>query len=164
MPDNVARPQFGESSPEDLEGDNWDYKESDFIEGIARGIINDHHSHLRNARIKYLIRRKASKTAGKITFGQAIKPGKRYNYLTDCDFIIEIAKTAIDNLTDEGLEALVDHELYHCIKADEKYKTTSHDFTGFFANIDRYGFWNKELRNLENQLKQMELPFADREE
>ena len=159
MPEsNIARPQFGQPASEELEmQEGWGYKESDKIREIALELIEDHHKNLKEADIIYLLKEKPSKSNGKIIFGKAIKPGSRYKYLTKCDFIIEVAQIAFDDLNEKSLKALVDHELSHCDCLDGKFKTISHDFTGFFDNLNRHGFWSRELQNLKRRIEQLSL-------
>lgn len=110
---------------------------------IARRIIDKHHPNLRFARIAFVMRSEASKSAGRLTLGKAKKVSPELQLHIEYDFIIWVAADWWQRLSPLQREALIDHELSHC-KWDIDEKAASlvgHDVEEFTHIIQRYGFW-----------------------
>ena len=141
------------------------YEVSEELETIARELIQDHHSHLVEARIKYLFRTGNWEVKKRETWGQAKKVGKEVNYLTGYDFIITIHRDVWDQLEGKEKRALLDHELQHCSAGSDDagnkiWYIQGHDVEDFYAIIKRHGLWSKSLRKMDSLLKQTELDFG----
>ena len=135
------------------------YEVSEELETIARELIQDHHSHLVEARIKYLFRTGNWEVKKRETWGQAKKVGKEVNYLTGYDFIITIHRDVWDQLEGKEKRALLDHELQHCSAGSDDagnkiWYIQGHDVEDFYAIIKRHGLWSKSLRKMDSLLKQ----------
>ena len=141
------------------------YEVSEELETIARELIQDHHSHLVEARIKYLFRTGNWEVKKRETWGQAKKVGKEVNYLTGYDFIVTIHRDVWDQLEGKEKRALLDHELQHCSAGSDDagnkiWYIQGHDVEDFYAIIKRHGLWSKSLRKMDSLLKQTELDFG----
>lgn len=141
------------------------YEASEELETIARELIQDHHSHLVEARIKYLFRTGNWEVKKRETWGQAKKVGKEVNYLTGYDFIVTIHRDVWEQLEGKEKRALLDHELQHCSAGSDDagnkiWYIQGHDVEDFYAIIKRHGLWSKSLRKMDSLLKQTELDFG----
>ncbi|MFW6410392.1 MAG: putative metallopeptidase, partial [Halanaerobiales bacterium] len=108
-----------------------EYRDAGEVAMIARELINQNHTHLKEASIAYLFRDPPAKSKGEEIMGKASKVTGKYKELTGKDFVIEISEKHFFNLDDESQAALVDHELSHCWIDDEGKPTLlPHDFEG----------------------------------
>jgi hypothetical protein len=138
------------------------YKPAPEVKEIAEKLIDSHHGHLREAKIKYLFRDKALKSKGKIELGKATKVSGKYNAVTGADFLIEIAEPHFWDMEHKQQVALIDHELSHCwIDLEGNRKIMPHDFEGFNGVLKRHGFWMGDLEVMGKTAKQLELPFDE---
>lgn len=138
------------------------YDASEDLESLARDIIEEHHSHLVEANIKYLFRTGNWEVKKRDTWGQAKKVGKEVNFLTGHDFIVTIHRDVWEQLSLEHKRALMDHELQHCSAGTDDagnkiWYIQGHDVEDFHAIIRRHGFWSPALRKMEVLLNQTEL-------
>jgi len=119
---------------------------------MAARLISDHHQHLAEAKICYLVRTGEWKKKGKDVFGKAERVSQKNKYLTGYDFIITISNRAWTMAPDERFkEALLDHELTHCCKDEDKegnpkWYIQDHSVEDFNSVIRRYGLWDASLR------------------
>jgi hypothetical protein len=144
------------------------YDASEDLESLARDIIQEHHSHLVEANIKYLFRTGAWEAKKRDTWGQAKKVGKEVNFLTGYDFIVTIHRDVWEQLSPEHKQALLDHELQHCSAGTDDagnkvWYIQGHDVEDFHAIIRRHGFWSPALRKMEGLLNQTELDLEPEE-
>jgi len=111
---NVGKVTFTEEDAEAvnahleiLEGDDEEpqdrrkYRAAPEVEEVARALIEDHHSHLVEARIGYLFRRGAWKSRDKTVAGKAYKVSERDKLLTGLDFIIVMNLTVWQRFSDQ---------------------------------------------------------------
>lgn len=136
----------------------WTEVSSEVLD-IAQELIHDHHPHLREAVIGFLFRSEASVSKGSIVLAQPSKVDAKTQALLEShgavpfDFLIWIAKDEYDRLSLEQRQALVDHQLCHCVQGDNGFAIRGHDFEEFQSIVDRYGFWNYSLLNASNAFK-----------
>ncbi|WP_371374458.1 putative metallopeptidase [Sporomusa aerivorans] len=138
------------------------YDASEDLEALARDIIEEYHSHLFEANIKYLFRTGNWEVKKRDTWGQAKKVGKEVNFLTGHDFIVTIHRDVWEQLKPEDKRALLDHELQHCSAGTDDagnkvWYIQGHDVEDFHAIIRRHGLWSPALRKMEGLLNQTEL-------
>lgn len=138
------------------------YDASDDVVALARDIIQEYHSHLVEAKIKYLFRTGNWEVKKRETWGQAKKVGKEVNFLTGYDFIVTVHRDVWEQLNEEEKRALLDHELQHCSAGTDDagnkiWYIQGHDVEDFYAIIRRHGLWSKALRKMEGLLNQTEL-------
>ena len=116
---------------------------SDDVIEIAKEIIAKWHPHLRYARIGFLFRSEAPVSGGRVTLGKAKLVTGEMNVYADYDFLIWLARDYYSGMTDAQREALIDHELCHCLfdEAEGKAAIRGHDIEEFNCILDRHGFW-----------------------
>lgn len=122
------------------------------VEKIARALIGKYHSHLVEARIKYLFRRGAWKSKGDNVIGKAYMASERDRYLHGYDFLIVMNHEYWPMLTPPQREAAVDHELCHCSRGMDTgdgyptWETRGHTVEEFTEIIRRHGLWREDVR------------------
>jgi len=126
-------------------------KEAAEVQELAARLIDKYHSHLAEARIKYLFRTGEWLKKGRIVYGKAEKVPAKWNYLTGYDFVITINQEAWMTGTPEFREALLDHELEHCCKDEDKqgnpkWYIQPHTVEDFASIIRRHGLWDDCLK------------------
>ncbi|MDU2064388.1 MAG: putative metallopeptidase [Sporomusaceae bacterium] len=142
------------------------YDASDDLIEMASELIQENHSHLVEAKIKYLFRDGTWEVKRRETWGQAKKVGKELNFLTGYDFIVTIHQDVWWQLGVEHRKALLDHELQHCSAGTDDHGNKTwyiqgHDFEDFQAIVRRHGLWSPALKKIETLLNQTELQFED---
>lgn len=131
------------------------------VEAIARRLIAEHHSYLRQSDIRYLwrISESAWTKGGHDVYGQtALVSGPMRHIAGDADAVVLVNHAAWGYLSVAQRVALVDHELSHLVpKTDADGVTLSHpdgapilvlarhDVEEFAAVIRRHGLWRPEL-------------------
>lgn len=145
------------------------YDASEGLINLAHELIQEHHGHLIEAKIKYLFRTGNWEVKKRDTWGQAKKVGKEIKFLTGYDFIITIHQDVWEQLNNEDRKALLDHELQHCSAGTDNvgnkvWYVQGHDLEDFHAIIRRHGLWSPALKKLENMLNQTELEFDQPEQ
>ena len=142
------------------------YRPAPAVERIAEELIPKYHEHLEGVRIEYVFRDKASSKGGKVVAGRAHlksglvaylaqdRPSESFDLNDERFFVIEIAEDVWSALEAAQREALVDHELSHCmLDVDEDdgswdLSIVGHDVEEFAAVIERHGLWQPDLANL----------------
>lgn len=124
---------------------------------MAKHIIDQYHPDLQDASIGFLFRDEAPVSNGVMTLGMAKTVGATEREFMDYDFIIWLAEDKFYTLDYRQREALIDHELTHCMFADEKAKMRKHDFEEFAVIIQRYGLWWPGAQELKEAMLQAPL-------
>lgn len=137
----------------------WSEVTPDVIE-MAQDLINQHHKHLRNARIGFLFREEAPISNGKYTLGKTQKVTDRLKVFMDYDFIIWLAEDKWSELDKPRKLALLDHELCHCLFDGLTAGMRHHDVEEFVEIIDRHGFWTTDLFRVEQIAKAQQMMLA----
>lgn len=133
---SAEQPKFGEA-PE--------------VADVARVLIPQYHSHLVEARIRYLYRYGEWSSRGQTTLGRAYRAAPRDQFLLQIDFLIIVNGDEWQRLTPEQRTALVDHELAHCgdngpdEQGRPKWCIWPHDVEEFSSIIHRHGLWRPAL-------------------
>jgi hypothetical protein len=122
------------------------FEDAPDVENIARRLIPEHHTHLADAKIKYLGREGAWSVGGKIRWGSAEKCSAKHRHLTGYDFIIIINVDVWGGLESKQKVALVDHELSHCGINDNGWCIWPHDVEDFASVVRRHGLWQEGVR------------------
>jgi hypothetical protein len=106
---------------------------------IAERIIAEYHPDLLDARIGFLLR----SGSGMVVYGKAKKVSEELKTVLPYDFIIWLAEDMLGRFSAIQREALIDHELSHCLWNEEKRaaKMRPHDLEEFNHIIERYGLW-----------------------
>lgn len=130
--------------------------EKDELHLMAKPLIEQYHTTLKDANILFLFRVTEKKYKKTIVQGEAKKAGDVIKYLTGADFIISVHSYGWHTyLTPEKRVALMDHLLSHCRQADDKEGMLRFDKFGdpvwecvkpeanfFLEVIRRHGPWN----------------------
>jgi hypothetical protein len=128
-------------------------------EEVAKDLIPRFHPYLVEARIKYICRNKATKRAGKPVPGNVYKVSSKFEFLIDCDFILEIALEVWNDLAVNQRKALIDHLLSRCIgeeveeSGEYKWRIIPPEVQEFPEVAARHGQWHDGLINLEKSLR-----------
>ncbi|HWR66992.1 MAG TPA: putative metallopeptidase [Bellilinea sp.] len=132
---------------------------------IAEELIEQHHPWLKDARIGFVFRNEAQKSQGRMILAQAsLVPSKLQVYL-EFDFMIWVSKKDWEGrLTSAQQEALIDHELCHCMpNQNGGWAMRPHNVQEFWEVIQRHGLWSNDLqrgRELLTRIVQEELPLG----
>ena len=140
------------------------YTHASEVAELAAKLINDHHDHLAEARIKYLFRNGKWQSKGKSTLGKAKLAAEDARFIGEYDFIIMISLNAWNSAVPAYREALVDHELQHCDCTEDKagnkkWSIQDHDVQEFVSVVRRHGLWENDLQKLMVAAK--EGPYVD---
>lgn len=143
------------------------------VEPIARRLITENHSQLRDATILYLFTNKESKRQGKIVAAKTTKCSPLERYLSSgevrsvddgADFTIVFDEELWASHDQAWRVACVDHELTHCSlkvtdDGEETWAIRPHDVEEFVEVVERHGLWDAELEDLGRAVGQ--LGFSD---
>lgn len=107
--------------------------------------------------IRVLWKAEGGENKGRAILGKCNKPGGYARYFALCDWVIWLAADHCRQLefTDEQIEALLYHELKHCVLVgkDAKPGVRGHDYEVFADELNRYGFWNQGRENLKRAVQ-----------
>lgn len=128
-------------------------------EAIGKVLIGELHSHLANAKIRWIFRQNMGR--GEVTkLATMRKMGAKMRFLSEIDFVCDVNWSAYRLLSPEQKIALVDHELMHAGRDMERqaFVMVPHDVEEFEAIIYRHGLWKADLRPMARTMKrQLEL-------
>lgn len=130
------------------------FSPAESVQTVAQGLIPNYHPELAQARIHYLFTQKAAKKGGRELCGKAAKVSGRWEYLTELDFVIEVALPIWNDATASQRQAIVDHLLEHCTaeedeqSGDFKWLIREPDVREFASILERHGAWHEGLVNL----------------
>ncbi len=123
-------------------------------EEIAHDLIRKHHPHLLTAKIKYMCRDRASKKSGVPVAGVVTKNSPKLTFLTDFDFVMDVALEVWNILEPKQRIALIDHLLTRCTGEEEeesgemKWGIIPPQVQEFSEVAQRHGRWNDGLQEL----------------
>ena len=135
------------------------YYNGDSIFEIADALIQQH-DELRwitegGYRVVYFWKGKGGTSKGKPVLGRAGMASGIAGHLTQGTFHVVMSADHCRELTNLELEAAIYHQLLHLEEReteDSEGEVTQspairpHDFEGFRSELDRYGFWNQDIR------------------
>lgn len=133
-----------------------DEKEEPFVlaedvENIAKNLIPNFHPDLATARMHYVFTAKASKKAGRELAGKVSKVSGKWQFLTDLDYLVEVARPVWSTMDSDQKVALVDHLLEHCQAVEDEqtgdmsWKIREPEVREFSTILQRRGAWNETL-------------------
>jgi len=117
----------------------------------ALKLIPKFHSHLADAKIRYICRNRAAKRAGILIPGNVYKMSGKYAFLTGYDFVVEIALEVWNDYNETQRTAIVDHLLTRCIGEEKeedgemKWRVQAPSLQEFPEVAERNGQWNDSL-------------------
>lgn len=130
-------------------------------EQIAAKVVAEHHPHLRKTRIAHLFAERDNFEETGPKKPEPAKPGKAIKIATaskvqakyeplleeNYQFLIVYDRDVWEFLELSQHEAVVDHELTHCmLDEDGKPYIRDHDVEEFRSILERHGFWRDGLR------------------
>jgi predicted metallopeptidase len=136
-----------------------EYAPSPEAAAIAKTLIGEHHTHLADVEILYLLRYPTQKSKGQLVLGRASKASAllRHGFAIPPDFVIELAGDEWKAMSHRTRVALVDHELSHCKAAWSDNELTlslvGHDFEDFAGIVERHGAWSEGLERAQEALQ-----------
>lgn len=156
------------------------YAPAQQVEQIAKGLIDEHHTHLKGVPIRYIFRETARKRNGDPVPGSTKKIAGLNAFLTRSGdsspadpteprsyFVVEIAQDLwLDDLTDAQREALVDHHLARCgvdwtEDGEPRLFVEDPDVMEFRGVLSRQGAWNDRLAGFAREASQLALDLAE---
>jgi len=137
---------------------------------IATRLIAAHHQHLQEALMLYVFTDQKRTKNGKRVLGTASKLSAKERFLMRS--LLPVADGADDDaqpaflilldlemwrllLTPEQRDALIDHELCHCVISDGDAAIRGHDVEEFRAVIEWHGLWEPALEELHETMAQL---------
>lgn len=135
------------------------YGDCDSLKEIAQALIPKDHDGLAEARIRYVLRSKASKRGGVPVPGNVYKMGGKFEFLTGCDFVVEVAGDIWNTMSPAQRTALTDHLLARCMGTPDeedgdsmKYSLRPYSVQEFPEVAERRGPWNDSLIDMQKSL------------
>jgi len=140
-----------------------EFVEAQGCEKIGEALIQtlDCFATLRDAKIVYLWKRKAANKP-KLKMGRCNRPSGLLRHFSQADFVIWFAANNCRDvaMTRWQMEALIFHELKHARMEDGAAVTVPHDWEGFAEEIERYGFWKRDIKPIAEAVSNaLTLPF-----
>ena len=127
------------------------YDHHEFSQAIAKSLIPKYHPELGMARFQYLCRSKSCKSGGKPVAGKIYKPSGWTRFLTETDFVVEIALDCWNDLEPNQRTALIDHLLSRCVGTEDeqngemKWSIRPPEVQEFPEVAERNGQWTEGL-------------------
>lgn len=132
----------------------WDEREAFALAvqpaAIGGVLVDAIHTHLVNAKIGYLFRKKMAKR-DRVVLGTASKASGKVAFYSKLDLLIEVNWEQWLLASPPERCALIDHELCHFGREeDEKgrtvYTLVSHDLEEFGSIVRRWGLWKSDVK------------------
>ena len=130
----------------------------DQVYAVLQAALNtNEHRYLKAYVYKAIFCKKIKTSKGRRTLAQIKLLGDVERLISCVDFVI-IIDYFFWRENPEKQEALIFHELCHLIADDTgKLSTVSHDVEEFYAVIQKYGDWKKEVRQFTESARQFDL-------
>jgi hypothetical protein len=134
----------------------------EYILTTAARLIEEHHGHLTEARIRYLIRNGKWTKKGTNVYGQTKLAGEDVRFVSQCDFVIIFNGPLMEKMTPEQRLACIDHYLTRAgceydKQENRRWVTVEPDRPEFYSIIKRHGLWDEELKRLARVTKEIGL-------
>lgn len=131
------------------------------VKPIAEKVIAAHRRDLFNVNFVFIFKEKASKKGGKIVIAKVrkVRAKEKIAYDSDVDFVIEIGHNAWEELNDKQKEAVIFHELCHCLvdeneEGEKELSILPHEIEEFADVIEVYGLYTFDIQKfVEKALK-----------
>ncbi len=138
------------------------------LKAVGERLIFEHESlaDLSGVEIRYLWKRRGGSSGGNPKLGALQRPGGLLRYFTGG--VTFICWLAADNvralqLDPAKIEACLFHQLSHAQlnpDDDDAWRIRSHDFEGFVSELDQYGAWSADLREVAAHIRLLPLDQA----
>lgn len=156
------------SVPSEASFKGKDFQTSSGLRAIGERLIEEKPTlaHLVDVEIRYLWKRRGGSSGGNPKLGALQRPGGLLKYFTGG--VTFIAWLAADNcrelqLPPEKIEANLFHQLLHADTNpddDDAYRIRGHDFEGFVDELDGYGPWSADFREMHAHVAKLPLEQA----
>ena len=127
------------------------------LEQRAEQLITRHKrfSHLDDFEVIYLWKAEGGASGGSATLGKCQKPSGLLKHFSQAHFVIWLAADHARKrlLSANQLEGILYHELCHAGVVEGKPVIVPHDWAGFAAEIEEYGFYLSDLRVITNAVQ-----------
>jgi len=139
------------------------YRWAPKVKEAAQEVINQHHSHLKEAQIAFLFRTGSWSSKGKTVTGRASIAPALWRFISGYDLVLILNEMIWFNLTRKGRKALLDHHLSHFAEPSEDkegnlcWDTREQDIKEFSQVIKRHGICINSGQGLQELAGQMTL-------
>lgn len=151
-------------------GDDGEFVMSSALSQRAQTLIArhpEHLEHLERLSVLYLWKKTGGKSKGRATFGKCTKPSGMLKHFSEAQFIVWIAADhcRAAGYRDRELEALLFHEMLHTAVTEPDENTgrgggpalVPHELEVFRAEVEIYGLWAPELKEVGPAFQQRSL-------
>jgi hypothetical protein len=150
----AAKKKRDESVESENSPESDKYQDAEIIESFAKRLIPNFHPEIATANVRYIFRDKAGMKAGRPVRGTVKKVGGIMRYITELDFIVEVALDQWTPMSVQQREALVDHLLERMTGEEDaedagapmKWSVREPDVNEFASILRRHGAWNDDLQ------------------
>lgn len=170
-PPPAVEPSNGLKVPSDsIFDDGDDFAVSSALAQRARVLIDRHPEHLKHLdgmSVIYLWKRQGGKSKGRATFGKCSKPSGLLKHFSEAQFVIWLAADhcRAAGYRDREIEALLFHEMLHTGIAEVDENTgrgggatlVPHELEVFRAEVEIYGLWAPDLKEVGPAFQQVSL-------
>ena len=146
----------------EMSGKNKKFFPAPDVEDLARELIDEYHSILREAKIRYIFRDGTWNKDGKPCPGEAKKMSPLVNALTEIDFGIVINYKFWETInTKTQRRAVLDHILTQCTCTEDKdgnpkWCIQKPPFSEFPSIVERHGSYTEDLKYMQDAFKNYE--------
>lgn len=116
---------------------------------IAEELIRKYHPWLQMAKIVFVMRSEAQKTAGRYVISNTARIPAKMQPLLDGDYLIWLSRQDYDQMSSAQREAAIDHELCHIKPGGDGLTLRRPDIVEFSEIVERHGLWSRDLRRLD---------------
>jgi PAB1-binding protein PBP1 len=116
------------------------------IQTIVDGLVDAQHENLKDAKILCFWTKKPMRAGGKPVIGKAAKvtDAQRVMFGKNIHFFITVSRPNWDKLREDQQSPAMDDLLCRCWMSEGNPSITPPDFTGYIANLKKYGFWQDD--------------------
>lgn len=153
------------------DGEPCDYLYRDDLSALKDDLVARYNEffHLNGLEVLVLWKATGGKSGGSKVLGKCQKLSGVSRYLSGrttgetVDFIVWLAADHLMSWNEYGIEAVLYHELAHIGIDFETGKPVirAHEFAGFLKELERYGQYGSDLKQLDKVIRQLPLPGGD---
>lgn len=145
------------------------YSSAEAVESIAGGLIPNYHPELATARFMFAFADSGWQKGGREIWGKVKKISGLWEYVTERDFVVEVAADKWNDLTPDQRTALVDHLLERCVGEENedgsmKWSVREPDVQEFTSILQRHQAWHSGLVDFVSVAKQIQLEEIEQQE
>lgn len=130
------------------------FADAESVAKLASELIPHFHPEIATATIRYIFKEKAGMKAGRPVRGVVRKVSGIMHFITELDFVVEVALDQWNPLSEDQRKALVDHLLERMTGEEDpddagapmKWSVRDPDVQEFASILRRHGAWNDDLQ------------------